>query len=98
MAARREPMGENRTGCSRCRIGRCPLAPCPSDPVLAGWRLTLASLWLFLGPVVLAIVGAMMVGEDRGAQLLGAMIGMSMGMLGSIFARRLLRREDKKAG
>jgi len=40
----------------------------------------------------------MMVGEDRGAQLVGAMIGMSMGMLGSILARRLLHREDKKAG
>lgn len=51
-----------------------------------------------MGPVLLAILGAALAGEDCGAQLPVAISGLGLGMLGSILAARLLSCGDNKAG
>lgn len=68
----------------------------PDGPLLVGWRLGLASMGLFLGPVVLAILGAMWSGRSHEARFLGAITGLGIGMAGSVAVAKLLRR-DKKA-
>lgn len=47
---------------------------------------------LFLGPGVLAIVGAACCGESRGAQFLGATAGLILGMTGSVVFAKLWGR------
>jgi hypothetical protein len=98
MALNRGPMRSNRPGCYRCRVEHCPSGDCSASPVLVGWRLGLACLGLFLGPVLLAILGAALIGEDCGAQLPVAISGLGLGMLGSILAARQLSCGDNKAG
>lgn len=70
--------------CSVCPVADCPADEGPEEPRLAGWRLGLVSMGLFLGPVVLAIVGAMSFSDSPGAQLVGAIAGLGLGSAGSV--------------
>ena len=66
----------------------------PGGGWLYGWRLSLAAAGMFLGPVVLAIAGAVCMGGSHGARLLGALVGLGVGMVGSVMAARSLRSKD----
>jgi len=46
----------------------------------------------FLTPIVLAIVGATLAGETGGAQLLGGVAGLIVGMAGSLGVARFVHR------
>ena len=68
------------------------------EPLVAGWRLGLISVGLFLGPVVLAIVGAASLGESPGGQFAGAIGGLGLGLAGSVGVGRMLGRGGSIAG
>jgi hypothetical protein len=79
--------------CRGCAMGECPASGEAEEagPV-AGWRLGMASLGLFVGPVVLAILGAACCRGSQAGQLLGGVAGLVVGMIGSVvIARRLPR-------
>ena len=69
----------------------------PSAGWLHGWRLGLAAAGMFLSPVVLAIAGAMCMGGSHGARLLGALVGLGVGMVCSVMAARSLGRRDTES-
>jgi hypothetical protein len=51
---------------------------------------------LFLGPVVLAIVGATSFGDGPGTQLAGAIAGLGLGSAASVGIVRILYRGGEK--
>ena len=77
-------------GCHGCAMCECPAAE-GVGPV-SGWRLGLAAMGLFLGPIVLAIVGAACCRESQAGQLLGAVAGLVVGMVGAVAIARLFPR------
>lgn len=92
-----EPIGIGPSRCSACGRDDCPANDYQHDSSLAGWRLGLASIGLFLGPVVLAIAGAMCFDKSYGAQCLGALAGLGVGMSGPMLAARLRHRGDRES-
>jgi len=90
--ADREPAEAQYPVCRGCPIEDCPAGDWKDDLTLSGWGLGLSSMGLFLGPGVLAIVGAVCCGESQGAQFLGATAGLVIGMTGSVVLAKLLRR------
>ena len=84
----------NRSRCSACGREECPAKDYQDDSSLYGWRLGLASIGLFLSPILLAIVGAMCFGRSSAAQFVGALAGLSVGLAVPIAAVRLRRRGD----
>jgi hypothetical protein len=96
-----DSMGTGSCGCSGCPIPDCPVEEGPEGSPLFGWRLGLASMGLFLGPIILAIVGAVcsgqtILGESHEAQFLGGIAGLGLGLAGSVGTARLLRRAKNK--
>jgi len=81
-----------RKDCSRCPLSGCPVKRKPTRGGLSGWRFALASLGLFLSPVVLAIAGAAYCGPRGEAQFFGAVLGLSAGMAGSLAVAAWARR------
>ena len=91
-----------RPQCPACSVRDCPAERQPENPVenpaenqaegplLAGWRLGLVSAGLFLGPVVLAILGAGILGSSPGRQLAGAIGGLGMGFAVSVGVTRMM--------
>jgi len=63
---------------------------------LAGWRLGLASVGLFLGPVILAIAGAASFGDGPGTQFAGAIAGLGLGAACSVGTMRILYRAGER--
>ena len=90
-----EPGEVKSSGCLGCPVQDCPAGDREDDLPVSGWRLGLSAMGLFLGPSVLAIVGAMCYGNSRGAQFLGAIAGLVIGMTASVVLAKLLRRADK---
>lgn len=84
-------------GCSGCSAEcshRVPdPAPLPIEssetPLLTGWRFALVSFGFFLGPLALAILGAVVFRETPLTQLVGAVGGLLVGMLISLCAVRM---------
>ena len=60
----------------------------------SGRRMILASVGLFLGPIVLAIVGALLAGATADARTAGAVSGLLLGMAISVIVGRLIRRHE----
>ena len=84
--------------CSDCSGRSIQDGPADDDPdslALSGGPLGLASMGLFVGPGVLAILGAMCFAESPGGQLVGAVAGLGLGMAGSVVLARLLRGANR---
>ncbi len=79
-------------GCSGCAAQTvCEETPSTVQP-LRGGRLAVASMAVFLLPIVLAIVSATLLAESRDAQFLAALAGFAVGVgvamgLGRVFRR-----------
>ena len=58
----------------------------------SGWLMVLASAGLFLAPIALAIVGALLAGVTADARAVGAIGGLLLGMAISVIVGRLIRR------
>jgi len=56
---------------------------------LAGWPFAAISFGLFLGPLILAVTGAVLFDLTAGWQLFGAVVGLVGGMAASVAAWRL---------
>ena len=83
---------DSPTGCGPCR--RCWADLGEADGP-SGWRLVLASVGLFLGPVVLAIAGVLLAGAEAEARTAGAVGGLVLGMAISVVIGRLIRRHRR---
>ena len=59
---------------------------------LTGCRLGLTAAGLYLGPLALAICGAILGGDSPNGQFLGAMTGLGVGIIVAIISVRLLHR------
>jgi len=82
--------------CQGCSVSDCRAEAKPDGSLLAGWRLAMVSMGLFLGPVILAIVGTVCFSSGPESQLLGAMAGLVAGSGGSIAIAGLVRRVDAR--
>ncbi len=81
--------------CSGCSVGDSPPTPDAADePGLAGWRLVSTSIGMFLVPIALAIIGAICGGGNPGSQLLGALVGLTIGIVAAVGIARLLHGDD----
>ncbi len=101
MSAHQKQTEPHGSACHGCAMRECPAsADAEVAGPVSGWRLGLASLGLFVGPVVLAILGAACFRGSQAGQLLGGVAGLVAGMIGSVvIARRLprlLRMEPPK--
>jgi hypothetical protein len=88
----RNPSETRSPGCSGCPIEDCRAADGPDASLPSGWRLVLAAMALFLGPGVLAILGAACFPESRVAQFAGAIVGLGAGMAASVAALKRFHR------
>lgn len=88
--------GMSRPGCSGCLVSDCRAEAEPDGGPLAGWRLAGVSMGLFLGPILLAVVGTVCFSTGPERQSLGAMSGLVAGIGGSVVVARLMRRVDRK--
>jgi len=84
----------------RCRLGcrSCPTfdgSDGQKGGALCGWRLSVAALVVFLVPLILAIVGAMVAGSSQTARLIGAAAGLAVGITAAILAGRFIRPAGK---
>ncbi len=84
------PAAAGRPSCPGCSVAQCPGDGQPQDCPLAGWRLGLVSIGLFLGPIVLAILGALWAGPNPGAQFVGAVVGFGLGLAGSVATAKMV--------
>jgi len=53
---------------------------------------------IFLVPVLLAIAGAVVAGRNQTAQLIGALVGLGLGMVVSIFVARWIATHRSSNG
>jgi hypothetical protein len=79
--------------CSACSLRECPEQPVSVEGPLTGWTFALASIGLFITPVLLATVGAMLGGANHTGQFLGATGGFVVGMGGTVLCTKLVRKE-----
>ncbi|MBN1588817.1 MAG: hypothetical protein JW888_04820 [Pirellulales bacterium] len=88
------PCSRDRSACPHCGGDACP-TPDESDPTaMSGSRFVLAAMGLFLAPLVLAILGAVVAGRRAEAQLIGALGGLALGMAGSVLVARWIRHRS----
>lgn len=80
-------------GCSGCDHSH--ETPRSVSGGLCGWPLATAAFFVFVLPLVLAILGAVWVGRNPNTQLLGALAGFVVGVLLAVVVARILRRQNK---
>lgn len=88
------PPGRDGAGCSGC--SKCDESPHAeaSKPALGGFRGVLIPIGLFLFPVVLAVVGAVLGRKTASGELLGGLLGLATGMAASVFVARAIGLTD----
>ena len=90
MHTHHETTGTRCGGCSSRPIQNCPLGGNREESLLSSWLLVVAAMGLFLEPGFLAIVGASCLGESHGARFMGAIVGLAVGMTGSVVVAKRL--------
>ena len=85
-----EPGAGESGGC-----GACDARAGVSGGETAGWRLSAAAAGMFLCPVILAILGAVVCGGGQLRRLLGCVGGMSAGLAGSVIVAGILRSKRR---
>lgn len=89
---------DERAACPHCAGGVCPSANDAEPSTVRGPCLVGSAIGLFLLPVLLAIGGAVAAGPNETAQLVGALVGLGIGMAGSILAARWIAPWRKNNG
>jgi len=80
-------------GCESCsKCDHSHEMPCNVSGGLSGWALATAAFFVFVLPVGLAILGAILLRRDTNSQVLGALAGFVVGVLLAAIVARLLRR------
>ena len=87
------PCSQDRASCPHCSAGVCPISSEGDNatPPLSGHSVVGSAVGLFLVPLLLALAGAVLAGSDMGAQVVGALAGLGLGLLGSILFARWTR-------
>ena len=67
----------------------------PNVPVPRGAWLAWSAVGLFLLPLLLALLGAVVVDYGGGSELLGALAGLGIGMAGSILVARWIGHQRR---
>ena len=86
--------GESKSGCG----GQCAHCAVPDVVIdqngekMVGWRLVLPAIGVFLGPLVCALIGAMLFAGSPGKQTGGTFGGLFIGLLISIITGFMLRK------
>ena len=88
--------GMSRPDCSGCSVAARRGEAGPDDWPFQRRPLALASIGLFLGPSILALVGAACFSSSPESQLLGATTGLVVGTGGSVGVAKLIRRANRK--
>lgn len=96
-----QPIEEASHGCGgACRgcEGGVPSSASPGNEIEpSGWALVGWSAWIFLFPLLTAVAGAWLAGENRTRQALGALAGLAVGAgLAAIVVRGCRRKETRK--
>ena len=89
--------GTSRQDCSGCSVAASRSGAGPEGRPFEQRPLALASIGLFLGPSILALVGALCLSGSPESQLLGATAGLAVGTGGSVAVAGLIRRANRKA-
>ena len=88
---------EGVTGCDHkcgdCSSGHHTMPTSGGD--LAGMKLVAAGALVFLFPLILAILGVMFAGGGQTRQVLGAMIGLVIGVFLAVLVVRLLKKTNR---
>ena len=90
-----------RQDCPGCHGGipeDCSAHDAEGRPPLSGWRLALISLGMFLGPAVLAVLGAACGGGSGMRQFLGGTAGLGLGMGVTLCVSRFVGRTREADG
>ena len=82
-------------GCAGCDLRTGTTPDCQDPTALRGWRLVLASSGLFLLPLLLAAAGAAFAGKSEGAQALGGIIGLGLGLTVAAVLAKVVARHQK---
>ena len=87
--------------CGDC--GVCPAHPksdqvSPGDEQPTSGRIVVTALVMFAPPLVLAMIGVLIAGQDQATQLLGALVGLALGMAGASCAVRLWHKYHGERG
>jgi hypothetical protein len=85
-----------RMGCASCPVSGCQASDSQNGGSLRGWRLTLSAVVFFLVPVVFGVAGAACARGSGGGELVGAIIGIAVGMAGSALLVRALHGEQRE--
>ncbi len=89
-----DPLGSGCSHCSGCEEPRSLEEN--QSTVSGGSRWLLVPVGLFLFPVVLAILGAILGGITAIGELLGGLLGLAAGMAMSVFAARGIGLTDSE--
>ena len=79
--------------CDSCSLGRHEMPTTGGD--LVGWKLAGAGVLTFLFPLILAIMGVVFAGGEKTRQVVGAMVGLIIGILIAATTVRLLKKVDR---
>ena len=82
--------------CSACSPGDGQPDEGPQQRPGGGWGWGAAIALMFLGPVVLATLGAIWAGDNPDAQLFGAVAGLGVGAAASVGIVKLVQRAGTK--
>lgn len=81
--------------CAKCGLSEADVRRADAAG-LSGWRMTVATCSCFLLPLVLAALGAWLLGSSGAGQALGAVAGLVLGgLLGALVMRTFLPSEEK---
>ena len=78
--------------CAGCSVTDCRGESEAYSGTLSGWRLAVASMGLFLGPILAALTGAACFASRPESQLLGAIVGLLLGIGVSVAVAKLMHR------
>jgi len=85
---------EDRSACPHCAGDARPASDEDNGAAAEGGPLVWWAIAVFLLPLLLALLGALVAGSAGGAQLIGAACGLGLGLLGSILLARWTRRQS----
>ena len=79
--------------CDSCSLGHHAMPTKGGD--LAGMKLVGAGALVFLFPLILAIAGVVFAGGGHTRQIIGAMIGLIIGVVSAVVIVRLLKKTNR---
>lgn len=93
MQAGHNPTEKSCPGCDGCRADDSAAEDGSLTPPMTGRQFVIASIWFFLGPLALALVGAVCFRQSHEWQFLGSIAGLGIGMAAAAVISRAYGRQ-----